>query len=337
MANPNLKRSGPIFKAQPKVLILCEDEKSGKQYITDAVNAFKSSVEVKLAEVEHPKNHTPDGLFSTAIKKLKKYEKIYCVFDQDKHTDFDKAVSRIKGEENGIREDGSKEIVGIVSYPCFEYWLLLHFTNIRPVHDGMTGGKSICDRHGDELKKQEGMQNYKKGDRKNLFSFLGGKDGEKFKSAMKNSTENLAQALGCPSLKTKEKQLEALENIGFLESSLDMEAMNPSTQIHLLMDILEKLSKPQLIIPIALNPVVSSVHQLDNYELLLTFANGEQRVFDSKPYLDKGVFKHLREPAFFARARVVAGSVKWSEGIDLSYDTLYLDSLPYQVDALEPA
>lgn len=248
MANPDFKRSGNKFKQQPTVLILCEDEMSGKQYIEDAAIEFRSSAKVKVL---HPKNHTPEGLLKNALKELKNYDKIYCVFDRDKHTDFDKAVSRIKGEENDIRDDGSKKIVGVVSYPCFEYWLLLHFTNRRPVHNGMTGGKSICDRHGDDLKKQEGMQNYKKGDSKNLFSLLGGKDGEQFKSAMKNSTENLAQALGCSSLKTKEKQLEALENIGILESSLNAEAMNPSTQIHLLMDILDKLSKPQPIIPMS--------------------------------------------------------------------------------------
>ncbi|MDD4965105.1 MAG: DUF2442 domain-containing protein [Gallionella sp.] len=80
-----------------------------------------------------------------------------------------------------------------------------------------------------------------------------------------------------------------------------------------------------------MNPEVSSVKPLANYELLLTFTNDEQRVFDSKPYLDKGVFKRLRECALFARARVVSGSVEWSEEIDLSYDTLYLESRPYQI------
>jgi hypothetical protein len=53
---------------------------------------------------------------------------------------------------------------------------------------------------------------------------------------------------------------------------------------------------------------------------------GEERVFDTKPYLDKGVFKRLRERNTFFGARVVADSVEWPGEIDLCYDTLYLES-----------
>lgn len=75
-----------------------------------------------------------------------------------------------------------------------------------------------------------------------------------------------------------------------------------------------------------MNPYIAAVQPTENYELLLTFANGEHRIFDAKPYLDKGVFKRLRERATFMGARVVAGSVEWPGEIDLSYDTLYLES-----------
>jgi hypothetical protein len=75
-----------------------------------------------------------------------------------------------------------------------------------------------------------------------------------------------------------------------------------------------------------MNPYITAVQPLENYELLLAFANGEQRIFDTKPYLDKGVFKRLRERSTFLGARVVAGSVEWPGEIDLSYDTLYLES-----------
>jgi hypothetical protein len=74
------------------------------------------------------------------------------------------------------------------------------------------------------------------------------------------------------------------------------------------------------------NPYVKSVQSLDDYELALEFENGEQRIFDLKPYLETGVFKRLRNPAEFKTARVVAGSVEWNGEIDLSYDTLYLES-----------
>ncbi len=78
-----------------------------------------------------------------------------------------------------------------------------------------------------------------------------------------------------------------------------------------------------------MNPHVAIVKPLENFELLLTFTSGEQRIFDAKPYLDKGVFKRLREKNCFMGARVVSGSVEWPGEIDLSYDTLYLESQPF--------
>jgi hypothetical protein len=77
-----------------------------------------------------------------------------------------------------------------------------------------------------------------------------------------------------------------------------------------------------------MNPYVTTVQPLENNELLLNFTNGEQRVFDAKPYLGKGVFKRLKDRSTFFGVRVVAGSVEWPGEIDLSYDTLYLESYP---------
>lgn len=75
-----------------------------------------------------------------------------------------------------------------------------------------------------------------------------------------------------------------------------------------------------------MNPYVKSIQFKDDYCLLLTFENGEKRIFDLKPYFDKPVFAKLSNVASFKTARVVSGSVEWQEEIDLSYDTLYLES-----------
>jgi hypothetical protein len=77
-----------------------------------------------------------------------------------------------------------------------------------------------------------------------------------------------------------------------------------------------------------MNPKVSNVRPLADYCLLLEFANGERRVFDVAPYLSRGVFEKLRDPASFGAVRVVAGSVEWPGQVDLSYDTVYLGSAP---------
>ena len=75
-----------------------------------------------------------------------------------------------------------------------------------------------------------------------------------------------------------------------------------------------------------MNPYVKKVKTLDNYCLKLWFDNEEQKIFDLKPYLNKGIFSQLKNISLFTSARVVAGSVEWSNGLDLSYDTLYLES-----------
>jgi hypothetical protein len=75
-----------------------------------------------------------------------------------------------------------------------------------------------------------------------------------------------------------------------------------------------------------MNPYVKSIQFKDDYCLLLAFENGEKRIFDLKPYFDKPVFAKLKNVALFKTARVVSGSVEWQGDVDLSYDTLYLES-----------
>lgn len=77
-----------------------------------------------------------------------------------------------------------------------------------------------------------------------------------------------------------------------------------------------------------MNPRVKSVSALDDYELEISFGNGERRRFDVKPFLSRGIFVRLRDRALFQAVRAVAGSVEWPGGLDLSYDTLYLESQP---------
>ncbi len=79
-----------------------------------------------------------------------------------------------------------------------------------------------------------------------------------------------------------------------------------------------------------MNPYVKEVKPLDDYRLELAFENGEIRIFDLRPYLNRGVFARLADPGKFKSAQVVAGSVEWQGELDLSYDTLYLESRPLE-------
>lgn len=86
-----------------------------------------------------------------------------------------------------------------------------------------------------------------------------------------------------------------------------------------------------------MNPYVLNVQPLNNHLLDLTFENGERRIFDVTPYLYRGIFVRLRNQATFRAVRVVAGSVEWPGELDLSYDTLYLESQPVTDSALTAA
>ena len=80
-----------------------------------------------------------------------------------------------------------------------------------------------------------------------------------------------------------------------------------------------------------MNPYVKHVRPLEDYQLEVIFENGEHRISDMTPYLQRGLFVRLQNRAAFQAARVVAGSVEWPGEVDLSYDTLYLESRPIAV------
>ncbi|GAJ00570.1 unnamed protein product, partial [marine sediment metagenome] len=52
----------------------------------------------------------------------------------------------------------------------------------------------------------------------------------------------------------------------------------------------------------------------------------EEGVFDVKPYLDKGVFKELKNLNFFNSVKPFMGTIQWKNGQDFCPDTLYIES-----------
>ena len=75
-----------------------------------------------------------------------------------------------------------------------------------------------------------------------------------------------------------------------------------------------------------MNPRINAVRPNDDYTLYLLFDNSEEKVFDVKPYLDKGLFKQLKNIEFFKSVKPCLVSIQWANGLDLCPDTLYLDS-----------
>ena len=73
-----------------------------------------------------------------------------------------------------------------------------------------------------------------------------------------------------------------------------------------------------------MNPEVKSVKAVEDYKLIIEFSNNEYKEFDVTPYLEKGIFKELKNKNYFKQVRVAFGSIEWPNEQDFSKDTLYL-------------
>ena len=65
-----------------------------------------------------------------------------------------------------------------------------------------------------------------------------------------------------------------------------------------------------------------------DFSLELWFSTGDHRVFDVRPYLEKGVFSRLKDEALFQQAHVSLDTVCWPGGLDIAPETLFDKSRP---------
>ena len=79
-----------------------------------------------------------------------------------------------------------------------------------------------------------------------------------------------------------------------------------------------------------MNPRVKEVSANPDFTINLTFDNGEKKVFDVRPYLDKGIFIDLKDLKKFNSVKSFLGSIQWEGGQDFCPDTLYLESFAQQ-------
>ncbi len=73
---------------------------------------------------------------------------------------------------------------------------------------------------------------------------------------------------------------------------------------------------------------IRQVEPKDDYLLVLTFENGEKRLFDMKPYLDTGIFRELHDVDLFNTVRVSFNSIVWNNEADFDPEALYEGGLP---------
>lgn len=68
---------------------------------------------------------------------------------------------------------------------------------------------------------------------------------------------------------------------------------------------------------------IVDVEVLEDYELLLTFDNDVKKIKDMKPYLEKGVFRKLKDKEVFNKVKISFGTISWENDIDMCADSLY--------------
>lgn len=73
-----------------------------------------------------------------------------------------------------------------------------------------------------------------------------------------------------------------------------------------------------------MNPRVVNVIPNKDYTLKIKFENGEEKIFDIQPILNFGVFKELKNLAYFKKVRPFMGTISWPHGQDICPDTLYI-------------
>lgn len=193
-----------------RILIVCEGGKTEPYYFADLRTYFGLN-RANIVIADKKKGLDPKSLVQYALYELKKepdFDRVYCVFDKDKHRHYNRAVDRI----SSLHPRKGTTMHAITSVPCFEIWLLLHFVYTNKTYDAPLQN-SNADLVITDLKAH--LPNYEKGS-KDTFSYVA----DKTETAIGNA-----------------KLLERFHET----SGTD----NPSTKVHVLVEYLKQLGKPR--------------------------------------------------------------------------------------------
>lgn len=147
-ANPrkNIRRKRPFRDRHVRILIVCEGRKTERNYFSDLAGHYRLGDNVVkvvgLGQTPVPVVEEAKKCRRREAQKGESYDKVFCVFDCDEHTDFQRASTM--AEASGINL--------VRSWPCFEFWFLLHLRYTRKPF-ARAGSNSPADECLRELKK----------------------------------------------------------------------------------------------------------------------------------------------------------------------------------------
>ena len=139
-------RNNPSRQPQPRILIVCEDSKSSAFYLEElakdlGLNAVTVEGERCGSALSSVLQFAQEQ-YANSVKDRNDYDRVYCVFDRDRHDCFDATVQSISQKN---------KFFAITTTPCFEFWLLLHFP-LKAKPYNATQDKSSCDCANDDLR-----------------------------------------------------------------------------------------------------------------------------------------------------------------------------------------
>ena len=149
----NFQRRPSRRSPKARVLVVCEGERTEPLYF----EAMRDRLRLNTLVVKATKGVDPRTLVNMASEEVRKerrngerFDFVYCVFDRDSHPQFDDASKTALDREFKLAR----------SWPCFEFWLLLHYEVVRAPYMRKDRG-SPCDACIRDLRKY--LPEYSKG------------------------------------------------------------------------------------------------------------------------------------------------------------------------------
>ena len=198
----DLQRREPRRQAYSRILIVTEGKITEAAYFNGLAKHYRLST-ANIVIVG--RGADPATVVDEAVKRKSEerrrgdgYDRVFCVFDRNGHANFAAASERARARGIELAR----------SWPCFEFWLLLHFQFSRKPFVAQ-GTRSACDECIRDLSVH--MPQYRKA-RADMFEELRNRVG---------SAKHFAQRAQIDALQTGDD--------------------NPSTEVHVLVDVLQNL------------------------------------------------------------------------------------------------
>lgn len=142
-----LRRRAAQREPAERLLIVCEGVKTEPLYLREIRQELRlpsANVQVQPSELGTEPLRIVDyaeRLFTEGSRPLeihpRSFDRVLTVFDRDEHHTYQAALQRVAALNGRLENDERVEVPfeTVVSVPCFELWLLLHFEDVfAPLH-----------------------------------------------------------------------------------------------------------------------------------------------------------------------------------------------------------